>query len=753
MLSDFSVTEYSYLVSARFEAINSRYLELIAKQIKEIGRISPTNLHRLQQMAKVQQNIEEINKLLSNETNKTLEELYKVYDISGMSAYSDTFNLFTAKGITPLPFKDNMVLQGYLNSVKQLTQGTFINMANTTVLSDKYKELVDIAIDAVATGQTDYMSVIRGQMTGIANEGISVMYASGVKRRLDSAIRMNVLEGIRRVNEGVYQAAGEQFGADGVEISAHAICAPDHLSIQGKQFSKEQFAKVNTDLKRKISTCNCKHFIYPILLGISEPTYTSEELQQFRQNSEKKMSVNGKEMTLYEATQTMRKLETAMRYAKDLHIIGTNAGDKVLVNKANKRLNDLRATYRKVCADSGLSKKYERAYVPGFSGKQTAPKSITIKESGKSKNEVVINTQSITQAGMIVSKNVRIQKIQQELSKLPHMRTNPESLKLIDNAGDVVLNKLKASYGDDIATLDKYKTIRDKNKEKVFSLIEETFPDFYEKAQRDFDRLVYKKHRAMRRVETAENGESTFKEYIKDDLEAIKKYDTEIEDFLGNFQISDQKFFRDYDAYTFEYQKLYTKIRGKVSTNMDRMSDVLSEFRELGIQDVKDISKHLGNSKSPMRKIVESAYQRYPKEWVENSIDYGTLKPKTADRGYYAHYLKEIAISGLHESSQVETALHELGHRFERTQQLSTFEKLLYDKRTAGESLDWLGGGYAKTEKTRKDNWLDPYIGKDYGGDAYEIVSMGFEYAYTNPYLLMEDPEFARFILGLLVLF
>ena len=37
---------------------------------------------------------------------------------------------------------------------------------------------------------------------------------------------------------------GQKFGADGVELSAHAICAPDHLAVQGRQFSNEEFDKM-----------------------------------------------------------------------------------------------------------------------------------------------------------------------------------------------------------------------------------------------------------------------------------------------------------------------------------------------------------------------------------------------------------------------------------------------------------------------------------------------------------------------------
>ena len=43
-------------------------------------------------------------------------------------------------------------------------------------------------------------------------------------------------------------------------------------------------------------------------------------------------------------------------------------------------------------------------------------------------------------------------------------------------------------------------------------------------------------------------------------------------------------------------------------------------------------------------------------------------------------------------------------------------------------------------------------MGKDYGGTAYELVSMGFQYAYTEPATLLKDEDMAEWIYGLLAL-
>jgi hypothetical protein len=64
-----------------------------------------------------------------------------------------------------------------------------------------------------------------------------------------------------------------------------------------------------------------------------------------------------------------------------------------------------------------------------------------------------------------------------------------------------------------------------------------------------------------------------------------------------------------------------------------------------------------------------------------------------------------------------------------------------------GEALEWMGRGYNKSEKTRRDKFLDPYMGKDYGRTATEILSMGLEMFYADPVQLAEnDPDYFDFI-------
>lgn len=386
MISEADLTDYAYIVSARFDAINTHYIKLMAKQIKKIGKLSPSNLFRLQQMSKMQQNIDSIEYLLAQETGKTLDELDKVLELSGLSVYKDAYDLYVAHNRIQVPFKQNQNMMNYIRSVQSLTHNTFMNMSNTTVIFEPYRNLVDVAIDAVTNGIDDYNNIIHKQLTDStlqsnlrnADEGLKVTYASGVTRRLDSAVRMNVLEGVRRVNNGIREKTGEEFGADGVEVSAHALCARDHIDIQGKQFSKKEFELRNEELRRHISTCNCKHYTFPIILGISKPTYTDEELKQYKANSEKPVNINGREMTKYQATQAQRNMETAIRKEKDKYIFADTMGDTEMAEKIKANINQLQSQYNSISQQAGLSPKMDRTYVPGYTGKQVKPKSIKL---------------------------------------------------------------------------------------------------------------------------------------------------------------------------------------------------------------------------------------------------------------------------------------------------------------------------------------------------------------------------------------
>ena len=209
-----------------------------------------------------------------------------------------------------------------------------------------------------------------------------------------------------------------------------------------------------------------------------------------------------------------------------------------------------------------------------------------------------------------------------------------------------------------------------------------------------------------------------------------------------------------FDKYHEANRAYFDMRRRMASDNAEKVKNLISQVRSVGASDVDDLlKKHLNNSRSHVLQSVKKAYEHYPTEWVDASVAAGKVSLKKVDRGFYNHWSSTIAISGTDEASQLQTAIHEIAHRFERVvDDMRELEKTFYERRTKGEALQWLGGRYSKSEKSRFDEFLDPYMGKDYGGDAYEIISMGFELGFTDPLRLLKDKDMAEFIYGLLLM-
>lgn len=95
------------------------------------------------------------------------------------------------------------------------------------------------------------------------------------------------------------------------------------------------------------------------------------------------------------------------------------------------------------------------------------------------------------------------------------------------------------------------------------------------------------------------------------------------------------------------------------------------------------------------------------------------------------------------------TYAHEMGHYLEDKDPWVHQKALeFYERRTKGEQASALGDRYAGHEVARRDKFIDPYVGKDYGvysnGKRYatEVISMGLQHYYTDPVgFAKADPE------------
>ena len=187
---------------------------------------------------------------------------------------------------------------------------------------------------------------------------------------------MNVLDAMRRMNQRVMAEVGEQFGANGVEIDAHMLCAEDHLPYQGQQFTNEEFEQIQDSLDRPFGEWNCRHSWHGIILGVSPPTYTPDQLEKMHRYSTEQITVDSRTKTRYQWPQEMRRCETAVRQQKDAANLARATGDDALRRHYQENILELNKYYEQLADKVGIGPEFQRTYVGGFRDTKVVPPQI-----------------------------------------------------------------------------------------------------------------------------------------------------------------------------------------------------------------------------------------------------------------------------------------------------------------------------------------------------------------------------------------
>lgn len=398
MLSEEAVEILVQPIVSRQEEINSFVLETIANRVGEIGQISPEDINRLKLLAIFGADIRLMNKTLAEKSNLQVRDIKSMIKTAAIQSHIQAKPLYDYRYRSFVPYDKNTKLQHIVTSIGNQTAQTYKNLSNSKAtgflirdlknpnklqfqsIDDTYQTIMDEAIQSVKSG-VDYRVAMRRALKQLSDSGIRrLAWNSGYTQRLDTAVRRNLYDGVRAIDQGVEDLIGLEINADGKELSAHVNSAPDHEPFQGHQFTNEEYEKLQSNedfedihhtqfsgVERVIGQWNCRHVARSIIIGVTKPKYTNKQLQRMiEQNADGYTLPNGKHMTMYECTQMQRQLETKIRYAKDEQMILMKAGDKNGAMLARKKVVDLLNEYKKFSNDCGLRPQLIRASVPNY---------------------------------------------------------------------------------------------------------------------------------------------------------------------------------------------------------------------------------------------------------------------------------------------------------------------------------------------------------------------------------------------------
>ncbi len=368
----------------------------IASRITEAGSMTATaqyQVWRLQNMGKSQKEIKrEVARLLRLSEEKLEQLIMK----AGEDGY--TYDLAALPSTSAVPFSESKVMQDIVSAAVDLARDDLTNISQTMgfcldakgkvclPLTEAYEQACDNAFMKVSTGAQDFQSAVREATRGLAKKGIQYIdYESGIHTTLEAATRRSIMGGMGLMQEKISQSVHDECGCNGWEISAHGCSAPDHEPYQGRQYSDAEFQKLNNSLKRRIGTLNCGHAAHPIILGISRPQYTEQELRSFREENQKGVDIDDRHYTGYEATQKQRTIERAMRAKKKEIIVAEATGDPNLP-QLQSRMQVLSQEYSRFSNQAGLRTQIERTHVNRHLGKSKPAPGSSLDFMGKPQN-------------------------------------------------------------------------------------------------------------------------------------------------------------------------------------------------------------------------------------------------------------------------------------------------------------------------------------------------------------------------------
>ena len=358
-----------------YSELSEFILRDIARRIAKGAQITDTAEYQLYRARSLGLSTDEIAEKIAEINGSSAAEINRL--IREAAAQSDEFDrkMLGAEKGAAVPLEENTQLQKLISAQIAETSGKCENLTNTMgfadhdflgrvyylSMTDMYRREMDSAHMKVATGATDYMTAIRQACNKLAASGVrTIDYESGRSDRIEVAARRALLTSVAHVTHRISEQNGEELGADGWEMSAHSGSRPSHAVYQGRQYTQEQYERI---IKPLISEPNCRHDVFPIILGVSEPTYTEEELQNIDQPP---FTYEGRTYTAYEASQQMRKMERAMRKQKDRCIVADAAGDEESFTAASIKLRRQKDIYEDFCKAADSYTEYERTYVAGY---------------------------------------------------------------------------------------------------------------------------------------------------------------------------------------------------------------------------------------------------------------------------------------------------------------------------------------------------------------------------------------------------
>ena len=360
-------------IVALFQEFEESVIRDIARRLAGMDYATPTAAWQVQRLSESGMLYERILRELSKVTGRSQYELRRMFQRAGVTAMRFDDAIYRAVGLQPVPLNLSPAMGEVLAAGLRKTGGIMQNLTMTTALSGQqaFESAADLAYMQISSGAFSYQQAIRQAVKRVAADGLDVIHFAGRTDKLDVAMRRTVLTGVGQTVAELSLARADEMGTDLIQVSAHIGARNkgegpmNHESWQGKVYSRSGDPKypdfvtvTGYGTGEGLGGWNCRHSAYPFFEGISAEHYTQAELDDY---AAKTVTYQGKEMSVYEATQEQRYIERKIRYWKRQANALEAAGLENDTETA--RVREWQAQMRDFIGQTGLQRQRNREFV------------------------------------------------------------------------------------------------------------------------------------------------------------------------------------------------------------------------------------------------------------------------------------------------------------------------------------------------------------------------------------------------------
>lgn len=452
-----------------YQRLEEQILEDICSRVAMTGEMTETAIEHIRSLKRRGYDYKKINEYIRNTLKLTQSEFDAVWNkaVQRNQQYFNTLiddNLILGEN----NFNADLFMQE-INAIEMQTLGELTNITRSmgfayrapdgTVkvddIGEMYQRVLDDALMRVESGQS-YNVAIRDATKMLTDSGLQyVDYESGWHNRVDVAARRAVMTGVTQLSRQYTEQTATLLDTPYREVTAHRGARDgegktpwaSHKKWQGRVYSVRTgdiypsiYEVCGLDEVDGLCGANCRHMYHIWIEGVSERTYTDEELENI---DPPPFEFEGKQYTFYEATQKQRQVEASLRKVKRELIAAKGRGDDEEYTTKAVRYRRLNEEYEAFSKAAGLRPQYERGNIAEFGPKEareTAKANKDYLERQQINSPVNSRNTAKGRPSAVLQYNVELNKRQENLLS----RLTEYDSRVTERKADVSLNDLSA---------------------------------------------------------------------------------------------------------------------------------------------------------------------------------------------------------------------------------------------------------------------------------------------------------------------